>query len=542
MTESGQDQDRTVVSSQRAADVPAKKRSPWLWVGLGGCAVLICLVAVVVVVVLTFRGGDGGKGFEISNLLGEKATPTIEPTSTRKPTPTEEKEEPTDTPEPTSTPTPAPPPTVTPTPLGAGGLQPAQPEESPTPTPSSEALEPVIGPITFAADVTDDNEPVEPGITFPTELEEIHAIFEYEGLSEDVIWERHWFQGETEVGTGSGPWDAGESGTFDLSLTGDGEPLGSGTWKLEIYVNGELARTGTFIIEEEEAPPAPPPPRVRKIAFSRWDGGKHNMYIANTDGSGEQFILERAAGPSWSDDGQYLSFFGEEGVDRQVRDGVEYVMPGVSNGILWVRVANFPSDITQVEMGQFQKEGSARWAAWAPSGDMIAYDAAPGGPDRRVYFLGTADNRQFDIEIPGEQGDWSPDSNQIVYRSGRDGKQGIWISNRDDSGAHNITNDGSDSFPAWSDNGQKIAFHRDSGDNVDIYIMNVDGSNIQRLTDAPGPDTLPTWTPDGQIVFRSARGGSWNIWIMNADGGGQKQIIAGADPGPDWAFGRMDVR
>jgi hypothetical protein len=28
---------------------------------------------------------------------------------------------------------------------------------------------------------------------------------------------------------------------------------------------------------------------------------------------------------------------------------------------------------------------------------------------------------------------------------------------------------------------------------------------------------------------------------MDADGGGQKQIIANADPGPDWAFGRMDV-
>jgi hypothetical protein len=28
---------------------------------------------------------------------------------------------------------------------------------------------------------------------------------------------------------------------------------------------------------------------------------------------------------------------------------------------------------------------------------------------------------------------------------------------------------------------------------------------------------------------------------MNADGSDQKQIIANADPGPDWTFGRMDV-
>ena len=88
----------------------------------------------------------------------------------------------------------------------------------------------------------------------------------------------------------------------------------------------------------------------------------------------------------------------------------------------------------------------------------------------------------------------------------------------------------------------KIAFHRSADGNVDIYVMNVDGSNIRRLTDAAGPDTLPAWTPDGRIVFRSARGGSWGIYIMDADGSGQKQIIGNADPGPDWTFGRMDVR
>ena len=281
--------------------------------------------------------------------------------------------------------------------------------------------------------------------------------------------------------------------------------------------------------------------RAYKLAFSRWDGGKHDLYVANTNGSGEKFIFERAAGPSWSDDGQYLSFYGEEGVDRQYRGGVEYNVAGVTNGILWIKVTNFPDDITQVQIDQFAREGSGRWTDWSPDGNMIAFDAAHGGPDRRIYFLGTADNQQYNIEIPGEQGSWAPDSNQIVYRSGRNGKQGIWISNRDDSGAHPITSDGSDSFPAWSPNGRKIAFHREVGGNVDIYLMNSDGSNVQRLTDAPGPDTLPAWTPDGRIVFRSARSGGWEIYIMNGNGSGQRQIIANADPGPDWSFGKMDV-
>jgi TolB protein len=405
-------------------------------------------------------------------------------------------------------------------------------------------LDPAVGQITFAVGVTEDNEPVDAGTTFPSDIEEIHALFDYEGMSDSVTWERYWYQDGEEVASGSETWDAGESGIFDLSLTGGGEPLGPGEWTLEIYVNGELVRTRDFVIEASETPASAGDQDVGgiyKIAFARWDGGKHDLFIANTDGGGERFLLERAAGPSWSRDGQYLSFAGAEGVDRQMRDGVEYVVEGITNGILWLKVANFPDDITQVELGQFVRDGTARWSAWAPSGEMVAFDAARGGPDRRIYFLGTDDNQQYNIEIPGEQAAWSPDSNQVVYRSGRDGKQGIWISNRDDSGARNITNEGGDSFPSWSPDGRTIAFHRDLGGDADIYVMNTDGSGIRRLTDAPGPDTLPTWTPDGRIVFRSARTGSWGIYIMNADGGGQKQIIANTDPGPDWTFGRMDV-
>jgi len=540
MAVSGEDDERTVVSSQPPTDTPAKKRGPWLWVGLAGCAGVLCLATVLMIAIFLISGGEG---FQLSQLL-DKETPTsevvstptavqvtppktvegeLEPTATQatiKPTATEARPGATPTPKPTQKAT-----------------------RAPTATSTAVSQEPSVGPITFAVGVTDDNQPVEPDTTFPSDIQEIHAIFSYEGMSASDNWERFWYQDGEEVGSGSGAWDAGESGTFDLSLTGGGEPLGTGTWNLEVYVNGELAQTGTFVIEASAVPTVTSPPLAKtyKLAFARWDGGKHDLFIANTDGSGERFLLERAAGPSWSQDGEYLSFYGEEGVDRQVRENTEYVVEGITNGVLWVKVADFPADITQAEIGQFVREGSGRWTAWAPNGEMIAFDATRGGPDRRIYFLGTTDNQQYNIEIPGEQAAWSPDSNQVVYRSGRDGKQGIWISNRDDSGAHNITNEGNDSFPSWSPDANTIAFHRDSGGNVDIYVMNTDGGNIRRLTDAPGPDTLPTWTPDGRIVFRSARSGSWGIYVMQADGSDQRQIIVNADPGPDWAFGRMEV-
>jgi TolB protein len=155
--------------------------------------------------------------------------------------------------------------------------------------------------------------------------------------------------------------------------------------------------------------------------------------------------------------------------------------------------------------------------------------------------LGTNANQQFRFEIIGEQADWSPDSQQIVYRSGRNNQVGIWISNRTDSGHVRITTGGSDSFPSWSFDGQTIAFSRDAGGNVDIYTVNVDGSNLTRLTSAPGHDTLPLFLPNGDIVFRSARTGSWAIWKMASDGSDQAQIISNAPVGPEWSFSRMDV-
>jgi TolB protein len=201
-----------------------------------------------------------------------------------------------------------------------------------------------------------------------------------------------------------------------------------------------------------------------------------------------------------------------------------------------------PANVSQLQVfqGHGWNDGTARWANVSPDGKMIAYDGDRGG-GRRIYFLGTDANQQFRYEIIGEQADWAPDSQRIVYRSGRNNQTGLWISNRTDSGHVRITSSGTDSFPAWSPDGQKIAFSRDAGGNVDIYVVNVDGSNLTRLTEATGHDTLPVFTPDGQIIFRSARTGSWGIWKMDADGANQVEIIPNAPVGPEWSFSRMSV-
>lgn len=542
------DFDQTMISDKGGATSPyhpqqPKKRNPLLIFGGIGCALLLCVVVAVAGGVYWLRSSGEST---LAGLLG-----TVEAVSTA------------------GAELPTQPAVVTPelptaTPASATETAPAD-----TPTTAVQvSSQPEIGPITFALDATADFEPVDPATVFDEGLTEIHAIFDYNGMSKEHTWERVWYLDGEELLRNSAAWTDPEMGRFDYFLDAGGDPLPAGEWQLEIYVQGELVGSGKFSIKGTEvaaqatntpaptstraATPSPTPTTkpaasgggVYQLIYTKWDGGQHNMYVADTNGSGERFLLNRAAGPSWSPDGQEIFFYGAEGIDRQrLADGREFVFDGISNGIVALVNAGAKPGIEQAILfqGLDWKQGSARWANVSPNGQMVAFDAKPGG-DYRIYFLGTADNQQFRFEILGEQADWSPDSQKVVYRSGRDGKTGIWISNRDDSGHTIISNGGSDSFPAWSPDGKTIAFSRDEGGNVDIYLMNIDGSNVRRLTDAAGPDTLPVYTPSGDIIFRSARTGSWGIWKMSGSGAGQKEVIPGAGVGPDWSFSRMDVR
>lgn len=554
------------------ADPDKPKRNPLVIIGGIGCALLLC-------VGLLVGGGFFFLQQSFDELIAsppddEEAIATGETIETDEPTIVEVTSEPTEEIEPTSEPTEAP--TVEPT-------------EEPTPTPLPD---PEIGEITFALDATEDYEPIDPDTEFVGEVTEIHAIFEYTGLSTDYTWERVWFLDGQEILRSEESWTGAETGIFDYFINAGGEPLSPGEWILELYVEGELLATGDFVILEEETGVAAagndeaeteatdepedlpadaidtseeasehdadlvvdaeatseatatpvPQSNTYSLAYTKWNGVQHDLYVGDTDGSTEQFIIGRAAGPSWTPDGGTIFFFGESGVDRQTINGVEYVFDGISNGIVAVTVSPLPRNIGQVQLfqGLDWKDGGARWANVSPNGQMVAFDSNRSG-NSRIYFLGTQDNSQFRFEIIGEQADWSPDSQRIVYRSGRDGKTGIWISNRDDSGHTLITNSGSDSFPTWSPDGETVTFSRDVGGNIDIYTVNINGSNLQRLTDAPGPDTLPVYTPDGNLIFRSARTGGWAIWKMNGDGTNQTQIIAGANVGEDWSYSRMSV-
>lgn len=386
-----------------------------------------------------------------------------------------------------------------------------------------------------------DSDPAPCGDTFPPVVE-MHAIFNYTGMSLQDQWIRTWYHNGQELLSVQENWSGDAEGRFDYNLnTSDGQPLSPGLWQLNLYVNGRLQTFGSFVVEASSEEPVIthtlpsatptstplPPLSTYRLAFTKWDGGKHSVWVANLDGSDQHFLLDFAASPSWSPDGESLTFYGEEGIDTQA------TIAAGTNGI-W-RMGKNGEDPTQL-----LPEGTTQAVSWSPAADLIAFDAARGGPDRRIYFVDAAGVPQS-FELLGQQPAWSPDGAQVVAKACRP-QCGLWITNRDDTNPRQMTGEGSDGLPAWSPDGRKIAFSRNVDGNVDIFIINVDGSGLQRLTSVEGNDSVPAWTPDGQqIVFRTTRNGLWQIFVMNANGSNQHLIIDNVGASDEWAFDRMSV-
>lgn len=110
---------------------------------------------------------------------------------------------------------------------------------------------PQLGRITFAASTTQEGQPVEPNFIFEAGITEIHAVFEYGGMSPEVMWSQVWYYNGDEVFSATQPWLEGRSGVFDYVIEAGGEPFTPGEWTLELYVEDELLSGGSFLIESQ---------------------------------------------------------------------------------------------------------------------------------------------------------------------------------------------------------------------------------------------------------------------------------------------------
>jgi hypothetical protein len=122
------------------------------------------------------------------------------------------------------------------------------PTDTPKPT---EPTGPTIGPLTFATGIDpNDRTLINPSTKFPTGTTEIYACHEFWEMSADIRFSEYWYRDGSEFISDTFSWDLGESGARCGSLRWTEGPKGypPGNWEVKLYIDNELAQSGTFII------------------------------------------------------------------------------------------------------------------------------------------------------------------------------------------------------------------------------------------------------------------------------------------------------
>jgi S1-C subfamily serine protease len=103
-----------------------------------------------------------------------------------------------------------------------------------------------FGEITFAANISDAGEPLDPGSRFGS-LQTVYAFFPVSGVTNGTPWQTSWYYEDQPVLTEENIWDLGAVSSQWVSLTHpDGLPAGK--FRLDLSCEGQLQQSGEFQI------------------------------------------------------------------------------------------------------------------------------------------------------------------------------------------------------------------------------------------------------------------------------------------------------
>jgi len=196
-----------------------------------------------------------------------------------------------------------------------------------------------------------------------------------------------------------------------------------------------------------------------KMVMYHRDGSDTQLYLANSDGSGERQLPFKAGNSSWSRDSKSILFQQFLTTDK-----------GTKN-----------SDIFQFTIASNEVK---------PIVENAAFDGDPS---------------------------LSPDGKTLLFVSERDGNIEVYKKDLATGTETRLTNSpGHDSYPSFSPDGTQIVFNSDrERENTDVYIMNADGSGLRKLTDLPTNEfvTSDPWSADGtSLLVVSNANGADNIY------------------------------
>jgi Tol biopolymer transport system component/DNA-binding winged helix-turn-helix (wHTH) protein len=258
-------------------------------------------------------------------------------------------------------------------------------------------------------------------------------------------------------------------------------------------------------------------PDGKTVAFLRKTAAEvPEIYTVALSGGNPRRITHEgtgASGPMWSSDGQHIIFnSGRSGLTRVWRVSAaggaiepETVYPGTGT------LSRDGRRLAYVEPPEF-------WG-WSPAIWRMALSSAGGEV--------VSQNRILASDGGNESPQPSPDGRQIIFRSGRSGRPGIWRSEADGGNPLQLTffDKGSPGTPRWSPDGKWIAFDYQPVTHGQIYLVDSEGRNLHVVTTGNYENVVPGWSRDGTaLYFASNRTGSWQVWRRELATGREAQV------------------
>jgi Tol biopolymer transport system component len=279
------------------------------------------------------------------------------------------------------------------------------------------------------------------------------------------------------------------------------------------------------------------PGKNGRIAFRRWfdkDQTWGAIFTINPDGTGERQVTHPSRGtrdeqPDWSPDGSLLVF------TRST--------PGQPYGVYTVR----PDALALRRLTPACRKGAHCPEYVVPSFSPDGKNIAFAGPTSIIETDRNGQHERVVVRSRTEVDDpqFSPDGKRLAFVQTRTNACcAIYIVNLDGSHQHRVTpwSLAAGDNPDWSPDGNWILFRSDVPrvKQSQIYVVHPDGSGLRRLTNFKHGTlvTSSSFSPDGKSIVFGATGlaGQPDIWVMRADGSGMHPITRTKlwDSAPDW--------
>lgn len=331
---------------------------------------------------------------------------------------------------------------------------------------------------------------------------------------------------------------------------------------------GSSARTSPFL--DSPALEAEPcwSPAGNLIAYTSDAAGNNDIWVVDANGANAINLTAASKaddwGPEWSPDGQMIAFY-------SVRDGSTaiYTMTALGGGVRrivdlglrfqrepvfeWAKDGSFlfaasdgNNNIYRLKPGSTTREcltcglnisGFVDWAQGrvSPSGRWLAFKAALGGTQGRIYIRELAGGSVEEIAQRADHPRWAEDDSALYYISDRDGVRDVWKAHIDPSTGKRrgdpvrLTSSLNATWLTMSPSGNELLVARDMTTNrlweISAHDRSAEfpASAVPRTT-AGAIDTWPHWLPGDGLLFASDRRGSTDVWRISNRNASPEQL------------------